>query len=136
MERSVSGDSQDAREREIGYILNMKHIDEESNSEAWRTNAILEDMNAKFDAVLEAVKPIPQMQQDIRELKNQGEKVAEDIAVLKASVQINAQEISKVKEIVQEMKPVLDATFDEVGSLREDMEMSKQTLGSHIQKHR
>ncbi len=114
----------------------MKHTEEEPHNELWQAIAIMEDIKSMVATVVEATQPIPQMQADIRELKNQGEKMAEDISVLKASAQINAQEISKVKETVQEMQPVLNATFDEVGSLREDMEMSKETLGSHIQKHR
>ena len=142
-------DRKDAKKEEIRYTLVM---DEQA-----RANALMEDMDAKFQVILEAVKPIPHIQQDIKELKNQGERMQDDIVVLKASVQINSQgisqldekvselgekvseldeKVSELKETVDEMKPVLDATFEEVGSLRVDMETSKEDIRSHIQKHR
>ena len=38
------------------------------------TNALLEDMNGKFETMLEYVKDIPEMKEDIKNLKKQGDR--------------------------------------------------------------
>ncbi len=52
------------------------------------TNALFEDIDSKFQTVLEVTAPIPKMQEDI----------------------------SDVKEQLSQMQPVLDAVFEEVGT--------------------
>lgn len=64
------------------------------NSQGY-TNALLEDIDDKFQIVLEATAPIPKLQEDVAELK----------------------------ETVRDMQPTLNATFEEVGSLRKDVEV-------------
>jgi len=71
------------------------------------TNTLLEDINDKFEAVLEATQPIPEMQKQIAIIPELQEKVA----------------------LIPEMVRTLDATFEEVGRLRIDVEDIKRSLG-------
>ncbi len=64
------------------------------------TNALLEEVNDKFQTIMEATQPIPKMQEDINDIKQR----------------------------VGRMEPVLDAVFEEVGSLRQDVEVIKQAM--------
>lgn len=71
------------------------------------TNALLEDMNNKFQVILEATQVIPKIQQDVEGLK---------------------QDLEDVKEIVTDMQPKVDATFEEVGTLRLEVNEIKNNL--------
>ncbi len=62
--------------------------------------ALLEDMNHKFEILIEAVQPIPQIQKELRE----------------------------VREIVGDMQPKLDVTYEAIGSLFVQIEEIKNEL--------
>jgi hypothetical protein len=50
------------------------------------TDVLLEDMNHKFDLLLEAIAPLKDMQKDIFALKEDLEEVKQDVKVVKAAV--------------------------------------------------
>ncbi len=58
------------------------------------TNVLLEEMNSKFDLLLEAVKPIRQLQQDTGTLKEDMNEVKSDVKVIKAAVTDVSKEVS------------------------------------------
>lgn len=70
------------------------------------TNALLEDIEDKFQAILEATQPIPKMQGQI------------------ASIQEQITEILTWEDNVK----LIPATFEEVGALRKDVETIKAAL--------
>lgn len=63
------------------------------------TNALLEDVNDKFQIILEATKPIPEMQ----------------------------EQISEMLEWKSDIK-LIPVIFEEVGSLRRDVEVIKEAM--------
>lgn len=83
------------------------------NSEGY-TNALLEDIDDKFQTVLEATAPIPKLQEDVAELKE----VVGDMQ----------PRLQAVEEVVTDMQPKVDATFEEVGALRKDVDIMKEAL--------
>lgn len=82
-----------------GTVVPMTEQSLDPNSLGY-TNALLENMSTEISAMHELVKPIPEMREDITWLK----------------------------ETVTDMKPTLDATFEEVGKLKIDIEVMKQAL--------
>lgn len=76
------------------------------NSEDY-TNALLEDMNGKFEAILEATAPIPKIQEKVERIDEIQEKV---------------ERIERWEKNVN----LIPAIFEEVGSLRKDVEILKE----------
>lgn len=68
--------------------------------------ALKQDFDRKLDAVLEALQPMAAMQ----------------------------EKITNVEETVNEMAPILDATFEKVGELAIEMETIKENLRDHEQR--
>lgn len=83
------------------------------NSQGY-TNALLEDIEDKFQIVLEATAPIPKLQEDVSELKD----IVRDMQ----------PRLEVVEDTVRDMQPTLNATFEEVGSLRKDVEVLKEAM--------
>lgn len=50
------------------------------------TKMLLEEMNSKFDAILEAVEPIGKLQHDVAYLKDKEQQNTGDIKIIKAAV--------------------------------------------------
>lgn len=79
------------------------------NSQGY-TNALLEEINDKFQIVLEATAPIPKMQE--------GQKSAQNIT----------GKIEEKLETWEEHIKLIPATFEEVGSLRKDVDILKEAM--------
>ncbi len=69
-----------------------------------RTQVLLEDMNGKFDAIMEYVSDIPVMKEDIAVLKDDVAVLKEDVAVLKTDVAILKTDVGELKSEVVEIK--------------------------------
>jgi uncharacterized protein YoxC len=96
-----------------GVMTNREKHD--PNSQGY-TNALLEDMDDKIQAVLEVAAPIPQIQENIDSLQKQNEKSEQRFDVWEKSIKL------------------IPAIFEEVGSLRKDVETLKEAmklLGRH-----
>ena len=79
------------------------------NSQAY-TNAILEDMDDKLQAVLEVTAPIPKIQNDI------------------AGLQKSNSEIELRLDAWDENIRLIPAIFEEVGTLRKDVDLLKAAM--------
>ncbi len=85
------------------------------NSAAY-TNALLEDNNHKFQAILEIVQPLLRLPEIVQKIQADQEIMKDDIATIKVTV--------------KEMQPVLEATFEEVGSLKVEVNEIKLDMSS------
>ncbi len=79
------------------------------NSPAY-TNSLLEDMDDKFQAILEATAPIPQIQDDLGKLKTINVSVKQRLDSWEANIEL------------------IPPMFEEVGSLCKDVEILKEAL--------
>lgn len=62
-----------------------------------RVQALLEDVNGKFDAIMEYVRDIPAMKADIAELKDDMSHVKSDIEVIKGVAKEHSRDIAELK---------------------------------------
>jgi uncharacterized protein YoxC len=99
----------------------------EPNSKEY-TNALLEDIESKFQVVLEATAPIPKMQEDITSLKDTVGKMRPQLDAVTKTVGEMKPQLDILTQTVGEMKPQLDAVFEEVGKLRKDVEIIKEAM--------
>ncbi len=96
-----------------------KKIKHNPNSAGY-TNALLENILDEVKAVHEAVQPIPKMQADI----NQLQEVVQVIPDIRADI----NQLQEVVQVIPYIQSTLDATFEEVGILRVDVEAIKLAL--------
>lgn len=98
------------------------------------TAALIEHIDAKFDAVLEMVQPIPQMQTDMHALKEKVEELTDTTAVHGQVLKEHSQTLKENGQILKGIDRKLDATMEEVANVRVDLEVVKQTVTKHDQK--
>jgi len=68
------------------------------------TNVLLEDMNGKFDLLLEAIAPLKQMQQDIFTTKEDVAELKADVKVIKAAVTDLSHQVNRHEKEIAELK--------------------------------
>ncbi len=66
-------------------------------SEKGRTEIILEDINSKFDTVIEYVQVIPQIQRDITVLKDDVSELKSDMKIVKTVIREHSADIFELK---------------------------------------
>ena len=89
------------------------------NSQGY-TNALLEDVDSKLEAVLEVTAPISGMQQDIKGTQADVKNMQQSIGNLQADM----------KEVLtwEDSIKLIPAIFEEVGALRKEVEVLKEAM--------
>lgn len=62
------------------------------------TNAILEDINGKFDAVMEYVKDIPEIKQRVTRLEEKFDNIENRTEVIESVVKEHSRDIAELKQ--------------------------------------
>jgi len=68
------------------------------------TDVLLEEMNSKFDLLLEAIAPLKQMQQDIFTTKEDVAELKADVKVIKAVVTDLSHQVNRHEKEIAELK--------------------------------
>jgi len=79
------------------------------NSQGY-TNALLEDIDDKFQTVLEATAPIPKLQKDVKTLQKKTTRIEGKLDTWEEHIKL------------------IPAIFEEVGNLRKDVEILKEAM--------
>lgn len=95
------------------------------NSQAY-TNAILEDMDDKLQAVLEVTAPIPKMQEQISSILEWEDDV-KMIPEMRKQIGATQKQVDRIVNWEENIK-LIPAIFEEVGNLRKDVEILKAAM--------
>ena len=90
------------------------------------TNALLEEVNEKFEIIVEATQPIPEMQKTLAATFEEVGRLRLDVDELKRSV----QDINQRLAILEAALKLLDRHEEEVVSLRDRVEKIEASLAS------